>query len=175
MIIKSASISHEVKNMNDKQNNTEYLPQADENTSVSEVSKAEEITPETVKEDIRLAALEAEAEKRSMPKPAAARLTYSAYSDMRPDDGSIYAPIGIWSYIGMIILFGIPVIGYICSIIYSFAAKKLARKRFAIAVFVIKTVSLLLIAASVITVFVLFGDRIMGMIRDIEQEFAFRA
>lgn len=141
-----------------------------ENVNNTETEKTEELTKEDLREMIKLTELEAEEEKRSIPKPETARLTYSAYSDMRPVKSSVYAPIGIFNYIGMLLLFDIPVIGFIASLIYTCAAKKLARKRFAAAVLILKVIGLVLLSAFVI----LFWENLSGVYRDFMEEFGTR-
>lgn len=52
--------------------------------------------------------------------------------------------VGIFTYIGLFILLGIPVIGFICSIIFSFAPKAKSLKNFGRAALIWKVVSLLI-------------------------------
>lgn len=140
------------------------------NTNTEEQIKNEEITREELREMIEMTELEAKEEKRNMPSPRSAHLTYSAYSDMRPCKDSIYSPVGIFSYAGMLILFGIPVIGLFASIIFTCASKKLAVKHLSAAVLIIKIVSVLLL-----TVFVLiFRQNLIGICNDIMAEISLR-
>lgn len=140
------------------------------NTNNDEQIKNEEITREELREMIEMTELEAKEEKRNMPSPRSARLTYSAYSDMRPCKDSTYAPIGIFSYVGMLILFGIPVIGLFASIIFTCASKKLAAKHLSAAVLIIKIVSVLLLAVFVL----IFRQNLIGIYNDIMAEFSLR-
>lgn len=140
------------------------------NTNTEEQIKNEEITREELREMIEMTELEAKEEKRNMPSPRSARLTYSAYSDMRPCKDSIYSPVGILSYTGMLILFGIPVIGLFASIIFACISKKLAVKHLSAAVLIIKIVSVLLLTAFVL----IFRQNLIGIYNDIMAEFSLR-
>lgn len=117
-------------------------------------SDAEEIASR-LHEMIKQASDEAKLEKSAAPSPKTARLSYSAYSDMRPSDDSIYAPAGIFTYFWLLILASIPVIGFISAVIIAFAAKKLAIKRVATAIIAVQTLILLIVAVFVsLSVFV---------------------
>lgn len=119
----------------------------------SEIESDAEDTASRLHEMIKKASEEAKLEKSTAPSPKTARLSYSAYSDMRPSKDSVYAPVGIFSYFGLLILTAVPVIGFIAAIIFAFAANKLAVKRLSTAVIAVKTLFLLAVAV-ILTVFV---------------------
>ncbi len=122
----------------------------------SEIESDAEDTASRLHEMIKQASEEAKLEKSTAPSPKTARLSYSAYSDMRPSKDSVYAPVGIFSYFGLLILTAVPVIGFIAAIIFAFASKKLAVKRFATAVIAVQTLLLLAVAVIIsVSVFVL--------------------
>lgn len=63
-----------------------------------------------------------------------------------------YTPISMWGYFGYQILFGIPVIGLILAIIWSFAAKNQNLKNYARSQFcwlIIVTIILLVLSATI--------------------------
>lgn len=125
----------------------------------SEIESDAEDTASRLHEMIKQASEEAKLEKSAAPSPKTARLSYSAYSDMRPSKDSVYAPVGIFSYFGLLILTAVPVIGFIAAIVFAFAAKKLAFKRLATAVIAVQTLFLLVTAiAIIVAVFVLGVD-----------------
>ncbi len=125
-------------------------PEADIKASLeNEIDSEAEDTAVRLHELVRTASEEAKLEKLSMPSPKTARLSYSAYSDMRPDNGSIYAPAKTGTYFWLIVLTAIPVIGFIAAAIIAFASKKLAVKRFLTAVLLAQVLVLVIIAALV--------------------------
>ncbi len=139
---------------NNPQTNTE--PELD-----PEIEAEAEDAASRLYEEVRSAAEEAKLEKLSMPSPKTARLSYSAYSDMRPDKSSVYAPASIGAYLGLILLTSIPVMGFIVAVIFACAAKRLAVKRLMIAVIVSQLVLLTAIAVFVcVSVFALKIDLI---------------
>ena len=42
-----------------------------------------------------------------------------------------YRPLGMWGYFGYTVLFSIPLIGFICTIVFSFNDASIARRNFA--------------------------------------------
>ena len=60
----------------------------------------------------------------------------AANGDVPPPPGSIYSVMGVGAYIGMSILFSLPVIGWIACIVMAFASKNLNRRNFARAMLV---------------------------------------
>ncbi len=99
---------------------------------------------------VKNAIYEAEAEKKSMPTPETARLTYSAYADMKPCPSSIYAPVSEWGYALMLVLCSIPVLGFVISIILAATAKKLARRRLAISFIIVNAILLIVLGTAVL-------------------------
>ena len=69
---------------------------------------------------------------------------------------SEYKPISMWGYFGYEILFSIPVIGFICLIIMSFAAGNKNVKNFARSYFCVLVVALVIFLV-VLTISVLSG------------------
>lgn len=111
----------------------------------------EESTPEApLDEIVKNTILDAEAEKRSMPTPETARLTYSAYADMKPCPTSIYAPMSEWGYALMLVLCSIPALGFVLSIIFAATAKNLARRRLALSFIIVNAVFLIVFGVAVL-------------------------
>ena len=100
------------------------LSVSDDNDDDNDDNDAEEIMPQI---------------EKPMPSPSVARLVYSAYSDMTPSPKSKYAPAGLLTYIGMVILTSIPVIGLISAMVIALCAKRVAVHRFALAVVIVRT------------------------------------
>lgn len=96
------------------------------------------------------------AAQRRIPSPAVARLTYSAYAEMRPSPASKYAPMGIWGYIALLFFTAIPVVGFIAAAVVALVSKKLARKRLAAAVVILRAVLFALLAAAAIVAVAVF-------------------
>lgn len=86
-----------------------------------------------------------------IPGPETARLVYSAYAEMRPSPGSKYAPMGLFGYILILLATSVPVVGFIAAVVVAIVSKKLARKRLAASIAIIRAVlfALLGIAAAV--------------------------
>ena len=120
------------------------------------------ISPEELKAIVKSETAAAEAEKRAMPSPETARLTYSAYADMKPCRESVYSPIGVFNYIGILLLTGIPAVGFIIAVIYAFASKKLARRRIATAIVVLQAILFALIGAAVAVAIFVFDVDILA-------------
>ena len=68
----------------------------------------------------------------------------SGPADIRPDENSIYAPIGTFGFVGYFILFAIPIIGQVLCIIWAFGKKggNVNRRAFARATFIFLVVGL---------------------------------
>ncbi len=96
------------------------------------------------------------AAQRKIPSPAVARLTYSAYAEMRPSPASKYAPMEIWGYIALLFFTAIPVAGFIAAVVVALVSKKLARKRLATAVVILRAVLFALLAAAAIVAVAVF-------------------
>lgn len=67
-----------------------------------------------------------------------------------PPSDSKYASVGVWSYVGMMVLFSLPVIGFILAIIWAFDARNINRRNYARGVLVLTAIIFLL--STVITV-----------------------
>lgn len=109
----------------------------DEKTVAEKAAEADATVEAPLSEIVKNTVLEAEAEKKAMPAPETARLTYSAYADMKPCPTSVYAPMNEWGYALMLVLCSIPVLGLVISIIFAAAAKKLARRQLALSFIII--------------------------------------
>ena len=98
------------------------------------------------------------------PAPSVARLVYSAYSDMRPAPGTKYAPLGIFGYIGLLLLTSIPAVGLISSMVITLCAKRAAVQRFALAVVILRTLFWVIAAAAVAVAVYAFDVDVFGLI-----------
>lgn len=141
---------------------TKTVDTAAETALDSEIQSDAEDTASRLHEIVRNASEEAKSEKLAVPSPKTARLAYSAYSDMRPAESSVYAPAGTGAYFWLLILTSIPVIGFIIAVIVACASKKLAVKRFLTAVILVQTLMLLVIAALVCVAVFAFRIDLIG-------------
>ena len=98
------------------------------------------------------------------PAPSVARLVYSAYSEMRPAPGTKYAPLGLFGYIGLLLLTSIPAVGLISSMVIALCAKRAAVQRFALAVVILRTLFWLIAAAAVAVAVYAFDIDVFGLI-----------
>lgn len=98
------------------------------------------------------------------PAPSVARLVYSAYSEMRPAPGTRYAPLGLFGYIGLLLLTSIPAVGLISSMIIALCAKRAAVQRFALAVVILRTLFWVIAAAAVAVAVYAFDVDVFGLI-----------
>lgn len=125
----------------------------------SDVSDASKINEESLKAIVDGEIAEAKAKNDAMPSPQTARLTYSAYADMKPCRESVYSPLGVMNYIGILLMTAIPVLGFIIAVIYALAAKNVARHRLATAIVILQTILIsLTVAAVLVALFVLELD-----------------
>ena len=98
------------------------------------------------------------------PSPSVARLVYSAYSEMRPAPGTRYAPLGLFGYIGLLLLTSIPAAGLISSMVIALCAKRAAVQRFALAVVILRTLFWVIAAAAVAVAVYAFDIDVFGLI-----------
>lgn len=70
--------------------------------------------------------------------------------DARPHKSSQYALVGTFSYIGLIILYAIPVIGWIFCVVMAFAARNRNIRNYARAVFILGIIVIALIVSGII-------------------------
>lgn len=103
-------------------------------------------------------------EPLTLPPPKTARLTYSAYADMRPSPKSKYAPMGLGGYVLMLLAAVIPVFGFIVSVIVACASKKLARRRLALAIIIVSALLAALAAAAALTAQYVFDVDVLGYV-----------
>ena len=68
----------------------------------------------------------------------------AAASDAPPPAGSPYAVVGTWGFIGLTLLFMIPVIGWLVCLIMAFAAKNRNRRHFARATLIFMIIGILI-------------------------------
>ena len=64
-----------------------------------------------------------------------------------------YAPLSAWAYFGYQVLFAIPVIGFICLIVFSFVSDNLNRRSFARSYWCALLVGIIALAVSVIILY----------------------
>ena len=57
-----------------------------------------------------------------------------------------YQPVGAWGYIGYSILFGIPIVGLICIIVFSFSQSNINRRNYARSYLIVRIIIIALIA-----------------------------
>lgn len=67
-----------------------------------------------------------------------------------PKKGSKYAPVGTFGYIGRIILFFIPVIGWIAALIMSFGKGNINGRNFSRAILVLTCVGIVIVAVAIV-------------------------
>lgn len=86
----------------------------------------------------------------------------------RPDPLSKeYKPIKPWGYVGLELLFAIPVVGFIALLIYTFAAKNVNRRNFARSYWCGLVVALVIIVAVIIAAYATGnGDELMRALRE---------
>jgi len=75
-----------------------------------------------------------------------------------------YRPMGAWSYIGYNILFAIPIIGFICVIIFACSSSNIARRSYARSILLALLISIILGVLGV----VFFGTAIAEIINQIQ-------
>ena len=69
---------------------------------------------------------------------------YSPGMNTEPAKGSRHAVAGVWGYIGMMIVFGIPLVGFIFCIVWSFSrSMNLNRRNFARANLILRVIALI--------------------------------
>lgn len=64
-----------------------------------------------------------------------------------------YKPIGAWGYFGLTILFNIPIIGFICLLIFAFSGSNINRRSFARSYFC----GLIIVLIAIVAIIVLAG------------------
>lgn len=158
--------------MNEETKTAESVSDVNENAAEDvmldhEIESDAEDTASRLHEMVKSASEEAKLEKLAMPSPKTARLTYSAYADMRPANTSVYAPARTGTYFWLLVLTSIPVIGYIIAVIAACASKKLAVKRFLTAVIMAQTLILLVIAALVCVAVFAYKIDLVGYFKEI--------
>lgn len=137
----------------------------DEINASESTSDGEKITDtaEDVSEDVTVDVEPA----RPLPSPKTARLSYCAFADMRPAPGSKYAPMGLFGYIAVLVATSIPVVGFIAAAIIALSSKKLACRRLALAILLIKTFILVVLGTFIIICLSLWGDIIFSVLNAI--------
>ncbi len=125
-------------------------------TSPADDSDVSTVNEESLKAIVDGEIAEAKAKNDAMPSPQTARLTYSAYADMKPCRESVYSPLGVRNYIGILLLSAIPVLGFVIAVIYALAAKNVARHRLAVAIVILKTILITLVVAAVLVMLFVF-------------------
>ncbi|MDR3277173.1 MAG: zinc ribbon domain-containing protein [Oscillospiraceae bacterium] len=85
------------------------------------------------------------APRAAAPSPPTATPLYE--TDQRPPRGGRYSVMGTGAYIGTMILFAIPIIGWLACIIMAFAAKNLNRRNYARAILVFLILGVVLAVA----------------------------
>lgn len=118
--------------------------------------------------------------KVTQSKPATAPAKAQKATDVPPVGK--YAPTSVMAFFGMIILFSVPIIGWITCFVLCFAAKKQSTKNFARALTILFLVCVILLSIlTVITVLVLpklidyvavrAGDWIVSVVTDVLEEY----
>lgn len=94
---------------------------------------------------------------------------YNPYTTPPPAD-SKYASVGLWSYVGMMIVFSIPIVGFILAIIWAFDTGNISRRNFARAVLVLLVISfvisVILAVVGIVFLYDIFKDLIDSMPKD---------
>ena len=62
-----------------------------------------------------------------------------------------YRPLGAWGYFGYSILFAIPLIGFICLIVFSFSSSNINRRSFARSYFCVMVLALIVMLVVLFT------------------------
>lgn len=86
-----------------------------------------------------------------------------------PPSDSKYAYMSIWGYVGMMILFSLPVIGFILAIIWACASKNINRRNYARAVLVLLAITIILSVVISVVGFLLLYDDIMELYHSFQQ------
>lgn len=92
---------------------------------------------------------------------------YNPYITPPPPD-SRYATIGLWSYVGMMILFALPLVGFILAIVWAFEESNLNRRNYARAALVITAIKIVI---SIILI-IIFVVLLSGFIKDIYEYYS---
>lgn len=56
-----------------------------------------------------------------------------------------YRPLGMWAYFGYTILFNIPIVGFICTIVFAFSDANIARRNYARSFFCIYIICIVVV------------------------------
>ncbi|MHB1154964.1 MAG: zinc ribbon domain-containing protein [Eubacteriales bacterium] len=96
------------------------------------------------------------------------REQFNPYVTPPPSD-SQYAYMSTWSYVGMMILFSLPIIGFILAIIWACDSNKINRRNYARAVLVIIAITIILSIVITVVGFVLLSDVIKELIDSFQQ------
>lgn len=87
-----------------------------------------------------------------------------------PPSDSKYVVTGMWGFIGMMILFSLPLIGFIIAIIWACDSNNINRSNYARAVLLMIAISLLLGILIIVVGFVLYYDAIVQIIQTYSQK-----
>lgn len=68
-----------------------------------------------------------------------------------------YRPLGAWKYFWLNVLFSIPLIGFICLIVFSFSGKNINRRSYARSFFCALLIGVIIVAALIIVAVVTVG------------------
>ena len=84
-------------------------------------------------------------------------------ADIRPPKTSQYAQVGVLNYIGLMILYAIPLIGWISCIIMAFAARNRNIRNYARAVLILTIIGIILAVIGYVTVAWVFMEMLDGV------------
>ncbi len=109
-----------------------------------------------------------ESSYRQNGRSAASGEQFNPYTTPPPSD-SKYASVGVWSYVGMMVLFSLPVIGFILAIIWAFDARNINRRNYARAILVLTAIIFLLSTVITVVGIVLLYDVIKEIMESFPQ------
>lgn len=76
-----------------------------------------------------------------------------------------YRPVGAWGYFGYAILFNIPLIGFICLLVFSISGSNINRRSYARSFFCIYIIAAVLIGIAVV-ICIVSGVPLLDMIKE---------
>lgn len=99
---------------------------------------------------------------------AGSREQFNPYINPPPSD-SKYASMNIWSYVGMMILFSLPIIGFILAIIWACDSNHINRRNYARALLVLIAITIILSVVITVVGFLLLYDDIINFFDSFQQ------
>jgi amino acid transporter len=111
---------------------------------------------------------------RVQPQPAGGYPVYSVNEEQAPSPGSKYATVGTFGYFGTMILYCIPIIGWLACIIAAFTSKNINRRNFARAMLIFLIIGAVVAVGLYFVISWVFEallDAAKGYVGDVSSEF----